>query len=270
MGFCRCVDRGLTGTACDIMEWLMNRRVFLRSGAAAAATGVATFSATQRSSAASREAAPGITKGAVVLFQGDSITDAGRTKGEAAKPNDQASMGNGYAWLAASQLLVDRPSDNLTVHNRGISGHKVPQLAARWDKDCLDLKPDVLSILIGVNDIWHKLNGTYEGTPESYEKEYMALIEQTMKALPKVKLVVCEPFVLRCGAVKDDWFPSFDQYRAAAKKVADTHGALFVPFQSMFDEASKIAPPEHWAKDGVHPSSFGASLMAHTWLNIVA
>lgn len=250
------------------MQCVMKRRIFLQSGAAAA--GSATWATMPSATAAPGIGTPGIAKGAVVLFQGDSITDAGRTKGDAAKPNDQASMGNGYAWLAGSQLLVDRPADGLTVHNRGLSGHKVPQLIARWQRDCIDLKPDVLSILIGVNDIWHKLNGKYEGTPGSYEKEYMALIEQTKKALPKVKLVICEPFVLRCGAVTDNWFPIFDEYRAAAKKVADTHGAIFVPFQSLFDEASKIAPPQHWANDGVHPSSFGASLMAHTWLKIVS
>lgn len=244
---------------------MMKRRTFIRYGAA----GTTAWATLPSATAAPSAGVPGIAKGSVILFQGDSITDAGRNKAQDAKPNQQLSLGGGYAWLAASQLLVGRPSDQLIIHNRGISGHKVPQLAARWDKDCLDLKPDVLSILIGVNDIWHRLNGKYDGTPESYEKEYLALVDRTKQALPNVKLVICEPFVLRCGAVNDNWFPTFDQYRAAAKKVAETHGALFVPFQSMFDEACRIAPPEHWAKDGVHPSPFGASLMAHTWLETV-
>ena len=143
---------------------------------------------------------------------------------------------------------------------------KVYQLAERWDADCLTLKPNVLSILIGVNDIWHKLNGNYEGTLEKYEHDYRALLERTRKALPKVKLVICEPFVLRCGAVSEKWFPEFDTYRAAAKKVANSFHATFVPFQTMFDEAVKYASPEHWAKDGVHPTVEGASLMAHEWL----
>jgi lysophospholipase L1-like esterase len=205
----------------------------------------------------------------IILFQGDSITDAGRGRGAANQPNNQKAMGNGYAWLAGSQLLIDRPSDHLKIFNRGISGHKVPQLADRWQNDCIDLKPDILSILIGVNDIWHKLNGTYDGTPETYESGYLALVERTLKALPDVKLVICEPFVLRCGAVKDNWFPDFDSFRASAKKVAETFHATFVPFQTMFDEAARLAPPEHWAKDGVHPSAFGASLMAHHWLKAV-
>jgi len=215
-----------------------------------------------------------VAKNDVVLFQGDSITDAGRSrdKEKTSAPNNQPGLGNGYAWLAAAELLVDRPDDGLTIFNRGISGHKVFQLAERWQTDCLDLKPDVLSILIGVNDIWHSLEPklNYKGTVEIYERDYHALMERTRQALPKAKLVVCEPFVLRCGAVKDNWFPEFDKYRAAAKRVAAKHRATFVPFQAMFDEAIKYAPPEHWAGDGVHPSAAGAALMAHFWVKAVS
>lgn len=241
----------------------MKRRSFLHAGALGLSA--TTVSGLTSATAMPRAQQAAIAKNATILFQGDSITDAGRKKDGDPPANDQAAMGNGYAWLAASQLLVDRPDDGLKIFNRGISGHKVPQLAARWDKDCLDMKPDVLSILIGVNDIWHGLGGRYDGTPESYETGYLALVERTKQALPEVKLVICEPFVLRCGAVNEKWFPTFDQYRAAAKKVATTHGAIFVPFQSMFDTACKFAPADHWAKDGVHPSTAGAALMAHTW-----
>jgi len=120
----------------------------------------------------------------------------------------------GYVYSIATQLLVDRAGDGLKIYNRGISGNKVFQLADRWDKDCLELKPDIVSILIGVNDIWHTLNGNYNGTVEKYEKDYRALLNRTRKALPNVQLVICEPFVLRCGAVNDKWFPEFDRYRA--------------------------------------------------------
>jgi lysophospholipase L1-like esterase len=252
----------------------LNRRRFLKEGSAFAAitaSGLAGLSATVTRAAEPRpHSAHGlIAKGDVVLFQGDSITDAGRSREKASVPNEQPGLGSGYAWLAAAELLVDRPKDELKVFNRGISGNKVYQLAERWEDDCLNLKPNVLSILIGVNDIWHKLNGKYEGTLEIYERDYRALLERTRKALPKIKLVVCEPFVLKCGAVNEKWFPEFDGYKAAARRVADAHKAVFVPFQSMFDQAVSYAPPEHWAKDGVHPTSAGASLMAHTWLNAV-
>jgi lysophospholipase L1-like esterase len=206
---------------------------------------------------------------AVILFQGDSITDAGRDRSKLAKPNMQTGLGNGYAWDAAASLLLDHPKLNLQIWNRGNSGNKVFELAKRWDADCIDLKPNLLSILIGVNDIWHTLNGNYDGSVAVYERDFRALLDRTRKALPKTRLVICEPFVLRCGAVNEKWFPEFDAYRAVARKVATSFDATFVPFQAMFDELVAYAPPEHWAKDGVHPSPQGAALMAHFWLKHV-
>ncbi|MFK7961172.1 MAG: SGNH/GDSL hydrolase family protein [Phycisphaerales bacterium] len=210
-----------------------------------------------------------ISPNATVLFQGDSITDAGRRRDSAAPANDQTALGRGYAWLAAAGLLVAPNGETRKIHNRGISGNKVHQLAARWDADCLSIKPDVLSILIGVNDIWHARNGNYDGTVEVYERDYDALLTRTRAALPDVRLVICEPFVLRCGAVNDSWFPEFDTYRAAARRVATEHQAVWVPFHSMFESASRVAPPQHWAGDGVHPSADGAALMAQAWLRAV-
>jgi lysophospholipase L1-like esterase len=250
----------------------LTRRSFLKSsGLALGAVGFA--------AANSAEASPMfpsgrnlVRAGNTILFQGDSITDAGRSRDKEKMSNNQPGLGNGYAWLAAAELLVGRVDDGLKIFNRGVSGNKVFQLAERWQADCLDLKPDVLSILIGVNDIWHTLEPKlgYKGTVDIYERDYHSLIERTKKALPKVKLVICEPFVLRCGAVKDNWFPEFDRYRAAAKLVAEKHRGTFVPFQTMFDEAVKYAPAEHWAGDGVHPSPAGAALMAHFWVKAVS
>jgi len=246
-----------------------NRRQFVQ--AAAGAAGLAGLASAetlfaQPGPGAGRRGRGLIQPGATVLFQGDSITDAGRKRDLTTEPNSQPAMGDGYAWLAAAQMLVDRPDAELKFYNRGISGNKVYQLAERWQEDCLDLKPDVLSILIGVNDYWHKHNGNYDGMVEVYETDFSALVKRTKEALPDVKLVICEPFVLKVGAVDDTWFPDFAGYPAAARRVADAAGAVFVPFQSMFDEAAKIAPPEFWLRDGVHPTSAGATLMAHQWM----
>ncbi|MCA8999621.1 MAG: SGNH/GDSL hydrolase family protein, partial [Planctomycetaceae bacterium] len=242
-----------------------SRREFLSTGLGLSAASLAALTVSPSTSSAAEHGEPLIGKGDTILFQGDSITDAGRSRDHAGEVNHQQALGNGYAWMAAADLLVTQPDANLKCWNRGISGNKVFQLADRWQADCLDLKPNVLSILIGVNDIWHALNGRYDGTVETYETDYRKLLTRTKDALPDVKLVICEPFVLRCGAVTDEWFPQFDAFRASAKKLADEFHAVFVPFQSMFDRAVEYAPPEHWAKDGVHPSPYGAALMAHQW-----
>jgi len=205
----------------------------------------------------------------IILFQGDSITDAGRKKDDNSYNNAQ-SLGWGYSMLAGAALLEKYSTRNLKVYNKGISGNKVYQLAERWDIDCLEIKPDVLSILIGVNDIWHKLDGRYDGTVDIYKTDYIALLERTKKALPNVKLIICEPFAVKgVKAVDDKWYPEFYGYQKAAKDIAEQFGATFIPYQRIFDEAQKQAPGVYWTHDGVHPSLAGAQLMAQAWLEAV-
>ena len=167
-------------------------------------------------------------------------------------------------------MLEKFSGSNLKIYNKGISGNKVFQLAERWDKDCLEIKPDILSILIGVNDIWHKLNGQYDGTVEIYKRDYIALIERTKKALPKVKLIICEPFAVRgVKAVDDKWYPEFYGYQKAAREIAEQNGAIFIPYQTIYDEAQKQAEGSYWTSDGVHPTLAGAQLMANGWLQTI-
>jgi lysophospholipase L1-like esterase len=201
-----------------------------------------------------------------VLFQGDSITDTGRNR-HLSEPNQQPAMGHGYAYLTMARLLASRPRDGLRVFNRGISGNRVPDLHERWQSDCVSLAPDVLSILIGVNDFWHQLDGRYKASVEEYEARYRELLERTLAALPRVRLVICEPFVLRCGVVDERWFPEIDRRREAARSVASAFGAPFVPFQSVFDRAVAAGTaPAYWAADGVHPTPQGHQLMSDAWL----
>lgn len=210
-----------------------------------------------------------LSKGNVILFQGDSITDAGRNR-EDNSFNSPRALGAGYAMLAAAAMLEKFAPLDLKIYNKGVSGNKVFQLAERWDKDCIDLKPDVLSILIGVNDIWHKLNGQYNGTVDIYRKDYIALLERTKKALPGVKLVICEPYAVKgVKAVDDKWYPEFYDYQKAAKEIAQQFDAIFIPFQKVYDEAQKRAPGSYWTPDGVHASFAGAQMMAKAWLEAI-
>lgn len=248
-------------------EQNLTRRQLLQSTAIAGGA-LAASSWLPQDAQAAKQKAPKLPKDGVILFQGDSITDAGRDK-KNKNANNSRAFGHGYPFLITSTLLTRFPKKNLQCFNRGISGNKVPDLDKRWQEDCLAIKPDILSILIGVNDIWHKLNGKYDGTVESYETGLHALLEKTKAGLPETTLVICEPFVLRCGAVNDNWFPEFEQRREACKRVAEKMGTIWVPFQEMFDKALKRNEPAYWAGDGVHPSMAGHSLMAKTWIATV-
>ncbi len=210
-----------------------------------------------------------LNKDDVVLFQGDSITDWGRDHSSTTFNTTQA-LGSGYALIAAGQLLLNYPEKNLKIYNKGVSGNKVYQLADRWDADCLALKPNVLSIHIGVNDFWHTLLNGYTGTIDTYITDYHKLLDRTKQALPDIKLIICEPFALKgVKAVDDKWYPTFDLFRKAARDIANEYNAAFVPYQAAFDKALELAPASYWNLDGVHPSVAGEALMAQTWMKVV-
>ncbi|NJN27448.1 MAG: lysophospholipase [Cyclobacteriaceae bacterium] len=200
-----------------------------------------------------------------ILFQGDSITDMGRDKSKY-YANEPAGMGDGYVFQIVSHLLGTNPGKSWYHYNRGISGNKVFELARRWDDDCLQLKPDVLSILIGVNDFWHTLNG-YNATVQTYEDDFRKLLDETLVSLPNVRLIIGEPFAVKGGsAISQRWYPEFLKYQQAAARIAHDYKGRFVPYQQVFDEALQLAPVSYWCPDGVHPSIAGAFLMKEAWL----
>lgn len=203
----------------------------------------------------------------ILLFQGDSITDAGRQKHQY-YANSGGGMGLGYVHHTVTELLGKHPQKNIKCYNRGISGNKVFQLANRWEEDCLQIQPDVLSILIGVNDFWHTLTHNYQGTALTYEKDLRALLQSTKDQLPDLSLIIAEPFVIKGGTAIDNaaWFPAFNAYQSAAKNIAKDFEATFIPLQSIFDKALEVAGVEYWCPDGVHPSLAGAYLMSQAWL----
>jgi len=205
----------------------------------------------------------------VILFQGDSITDAWRNR-EDDKPNSADALGRGYPVIAASALLNKFAEKDIKVYNRGISGNQVPDLIGRWQADAIALKPNVLSILIGVNDFWRTKDSGAENTPERYKDQYRQLMELTLEKLPGVKVIIGEPFGLKnVRWVTDDWYPEFPKYQQAAKEIAAEFDAVFLPYQSIFDKAEERAPGVFWSHDGVHTTLAGANLMAESWLELV-
>lgn len=250
------------------MKEQSNRRSFLKK---AIISGVATFSLmdiVKASSKIDETDKISLLGNRTILFQGDSITDAGRNRDDV-NPNSSGAMGSGYAFIASSELLYENPGKNLKFYNKGVSGDKVYQLADRWEEDCLSIKPDVLSILVGVNDYWHVTKHGYKGTIETYITDYTALLERTLAALPNVKIIIGEPFAISgISAVDDSWFPDFDAYRQAAKDLSQKFNTRFIPYQKIFEEAIKKAPGSYWTPDGVHPSLAGSQLMATAWLEL--
>jgi lysophospholipase L1-like esterase len=192
-----------------------------------------------------------------VLFQGDSITDCGRDREEF------SSLGKGYVSLIPEKLGYP---PEMEVLNRGISGHRIVDLYARWKPDALHLKPDVLSILIGTNDTWHEFASQNGVEVPRYATIYRLLLEWTREVLPQTQLVLCEPFVLPCGVVGPGWREDIDERRRVVAQLAEDFGATFVPFQTEFDEALHRQPAAFWAADGVHPTPMGHDLMADCWI----
>lgn len=251
------------------MKFLNSRRQFLKKASLGGLLAVNIPEIVSAAYSPERTKKIALQKDDIILFQGDSITDAHRKKDDN-NANSTSALGSGYPLLAASGLLYNNPGKNLHIYNKGISGNKVYQLAERWDTDCLDLKPTVLSILVGVNDFWHTLVNNYKGTLKTYQDDYKALLDRTRQKLPEVKLIIGEPYaIIGVKAVDAAWYPAFNDYRSAAREIADQYNAVFIPYQAIYDKALQSAPGSYWTADGVHPSLAGAQLMAQAWLETV-
>ncbi|QBD76536.1 GDSL family lipase [Ktedonosporobacter rubrisoli] len=200
--------------------------------------------------------------GDVVLFQGDSITDAGRDR------LDPRSMGAGYAMIASSWFQALYPSKNVNFLNRGIGGDRAKDLLKRWQKDCLDLHPSWVSILVGINDTWRRYDSNDPTSTQDYEDVYRSLLERTKAAL-NARLILCEPFVLSVSADRETWREDLDPKIDVVRKLAREYGALYVPFDGLFAQAAAQRESAFWAADGVHPSPAGHALMAQAWLRAV-
>ena len=202
-----------------------------------------------------------------LLFQGDSITDCGRkTCGGAGYPVD--GWGPGYPGLIGSYLTGNYPEMEWEVTNLGISGNRVVDLYARWKLDALNLAPDFISILIGINDTWHEKVRQNGVEVPRYEQFYRMILDWSISVLPEVRFILMEPFALRFGAVAEDWIPEVAARGEAVRRIAADYGdrAVFVPLQQPLNDACRRAPQEHWLVDGVHPQPAGHQLIMNEWL----
>lgn len=199
------------------------------------------------------------------LFQGDSITDAGRANYES-----PYAMGTGYPRLLEADITFGQGGHE--VLNCGISGNRVVDLLARWKKDCLNLKPDVLTILIGVNDVWHELNWGNGVRAEVFEQVYRILLKETLAALPDVKIILMGAYVTHGSATDGNWEVFDSEVRARreiTRKMAEEFRLGYVDLQEVFDRAQENTEPERWSGDGVHPTAAGHELIARAWKDAV-
>lgn len=193
-----------------------------------------------------------------ILFQGDSITDVGRSR------ENDGRHGHGYATMTAARLMLDHPGQ-FNILNRGIGGNRVVDLYARIKSDVINLKPDYLSILIGVNDVWHEFGGNNGVDNEKFLRVYSWLIEEIQAALPQIRIYILEPFVLK-GPATEAHFEEFDRevrLRAeSARKVAEKYHLTFIPLQEKLDAMCAVCESTYWLGDGVHPTAAGHELIA--------
>lgn len=199
-----------------------------------------------------------------ILFIGDSITDVGRSR------EDPASLGAGYPLLVSARLGLRQPG-KFTFRNTGIGGDRSVDIYARIKKDCWNLEPDVISLLMGINDVWHELGDRNGVGAERFYRIYRMLAADTRERLPEAQLLLMEPFVLPGSGTSGDWeaFTREVPLRAqAVRQVAEEFHALYLPLQERFDERCKYAPPAYWLMDGVHPTPAGHQLIADAWLDL--
>ncbi|MBE6751533.1 MAG: lysophospholipase [Ruminococcaceae bacterium] len=193
------------------------------------------------------------------LFQGDSITDANRDD----ENQDNFGLGCGYAFLLAADIEKNRKGE-IKFLNCGKSGDRITDVYARIKEDIINLKPDYMSILIGVNDVSHELTQGCGVAPEKFHKIYNMLIEEIKESLPEIKIIILEPFVLKGSATNELWKQFNCKVRKLAvisEQVAKQYNLKFVPLQNKFDDASSDGDTRYWSVDGIHPTSAGHQII---------
>ena len=207
-----------------------------------------------------------------IVMMGDSLTEMGRRKD--VPDFHPLSYGNGYPFFVEAALAEKYRCRHLLI-NRGISGNRIVDLYARIKRDCWDLQPDVVSVLIGINDLMLDLNDADDSRGvelDRYKEMYRMFIRDTLKKLPDVKIMLLEPFCLPVAGTEtqEKWSGGFErikEYASAVKDLAREFGCLFVPLQKAVERYSKkYGDNGHIVFDGVHLSPAGAKIVADEWI----
>lgn len=198
-----------------------------------------------------------------ILFQGDSITDAGRDK------RNYHNMGNGYPKFASQYIAEAHPELDIEFINFGISGNRTCQLFDRLYKDGIEFQPDIISVLIGINDIWHRYGGErIATTDEQIAANYRAILERIRRET-SAKIVMLSPYLLDCDD-KEQMREDLKRVLPIIRKLADEFADVYVPLDEKFEEAIKTQPePKYYSGDGVHPNQNGAAFIGKLYAEAI-
>ncbi|MCI8372838.1 MAG: SGNH/GDSL hydrolase family protein [Lachnospiraceae bacterium] len=211
-------------------------------------------------------------KETIILFTGDSITDGNRYKKKEQEWDLNHQMGHSYAYIINGILGSRYPEKRFHFRNKGVSGNRIIDLYARLETDLLPIRPDILSILVGVNDGPIDKNDYFPTPKEKYERLYRQMLEEVYQELPECRLILMEPFVCKAGKLRKEyeiWRECVTGYAEVVQKLAGDFHAIFVPLQKEFDRRCQEIEPEYWSWDGVHPTENGHGLIAMEWLKAV-
>jgi len=194
-----------------------------------------------------------------ILFTGDSITDCGRVR------ENEKHLGGGYASFIGARLQAYLASPDLQIYNRGISGNRASDLLGRIESDLLALKPTVVSILIGINDVWRRYDRNDATSADAFEKSYRTILDRINHEL-EARVVLLEPFLLHVPDDRHAWREDLNPKIDVVRKLAAEFDAELIPLDGLFAKMATQAPAAFWAGDGVHPSAAGHALIAEAWL----
>lgn len=200
-----------------------------------------------------------------IIFIGDSITHAGRN--ELAEPSWEGALGYGFANLINAELVGRFPQKEIFVLNKGIGGNRIIDLKKRWNQDVIEERPDILTIMIGVNDAWRQVDGRFldieQISFELFEAIYIELIEQTLTKVPNI--IIMSAFMLETNP-NDEFRQLVDHYNEIAKKIAENYHLPYINVQKKFDEFLKYQSSYRISSDRVHPNIIGHQIIAKEWL----
>ena len=198
-----------------------------------------------------------------ILFQGDSVTDAGRDK------RNYHDLGNGYPKYAAELITKAHPDTEFEFINFGISGNRTGQLFDRLYKDAIIFQPDFISVLIGINDVWHRYGADRVATSdEQIELNYRSILSE-LRSKTNAKIMILSPFLLDCDC-REEIREDLKVVIPMIKRLAEEYADAYVPLNEYFDKALKTMPePRYYSKDGVHPNENGAKFIGEIYAEAV-